>query len=326
MAGAGPFLTDPPVQVLVLCHVESGAVRDRTIVFDRRHEEGVTDALPRILEFAAGEHVPITLALTPQAARLAPVDLAGFPHGLHLHPQDDTLAARLRGAIKLTSDCLARYSASDQSLLIRTGADAVAEATGRAPNLFVAGNWSESNDTRRILETAGFGYDGSPLPGYISPCADWGGLPRLAQPYHPSPSNYQGAGESRLLYLPVFRGFWGDYLTPENLHFLGVRYFMASLKEAATGGARVVHIYFHSPMALDPFFLAQFREVLEFARDRIGAGFVEPSAVTARATRAPRAFPPAYLAYLDSHTVKRLVVRRFPTFAPDRRRQGHESR
>lgn len=305
-----------PVQVLLSCHVESGTVRNRTIVFDRRREEGITEALPRIVSFAESAGIPVALHLTAQALRLTEVDLAGFPVGLHLHPRDDDLSARVRGTVGVDSDCLAHYSAADQGKLVAAGCDAFTEAQGRNPTLFVAGNWSENDDTLRLLEAAGIRYDGSALPGHVSACDDWGRLPRLAQPYRPSREDHQIPGDSSIICVPVFQGFWGDYLTPEDLHDLGVRYFMAALKEAAVGGARVVHIYFHSPMALEPFFLQEFRAVVDFARDHIGAEFVPPEAITAEWRPAARPFPPAYFAYLDTTFLKRLFVRRFRGFQP----------
>lgn len=305
--------------MVLFCHVEAGAIRDRTLSFDRRHEEGVSLALPRILEFAEEQNLPIALALMPQSLRLGLPDLSGFTVGLHLHPQDDVLAARLPGKMHLTSDCLARYSVGDQSLLISAGAEAIKDVIGRAPTVFVAGNWSENRDTVRVLEQTGFRHDGSPIPGFASACADWSRLPRLAQPYHPSHGNHQIPGDSTVIAIPVFRGYWGDYLSPENLHYLGVRYFEAALKEASCSDAGVVHIYFHSPMALDPFFLTEFRRVLEFARDRIGARFVPAESIAATGLRTLKPFPPAYMAYLDPVMIKSLLVRTFPTFAPERR-------
>jgi hypothetical protein len=318
-------LVKPTVQVLLSCHVESGTVQDRTIAFDRRHGEGVTQTLPRILAFAEETQIPLALNLTPQAFRLADIDLAGFPVGLHLHPQDEVLEAQLGGTVGLDSDCLARYSAADQARLLSAGIEAFADAMGHRPTLFVAGNWSENGDTFRLLQGAGIKYDGSALPGYVSPCADWGRLPRLAQPYRPRPEDYQAAGDSSIICIPVFQGYWGDYLSPENLHDLGVRYFMAALKEAAVGGARVVHIYFHSPMALDPFFLREFRKVLDFARDRIGARVVSPEFITVNGEPTPRPFPPAYLAYLDRPMLKSLFARRFPGFTPRPRGRAAEA-
>lgn len=308
-----------PVQVVLICHVESGFVRDRTIVFDRTHVEGVSEALPRIAEFADREGVPVALALTPQAVQLTKMDLAGFPLGLHLHPQDDALAARLGHSVQLKSDCLAQYASADQTRLVSAGVEAVAEATGRRPDLFVAGNWSENGDTVRIVEAAGFRYDGSPLPGHVSPCADWGRLPRLVGPYRPSHDDYQSAGDSGLLYLPVFQGYWGDYLSPENLHYLGVRYFLAALREAAIGRAGLIHMYFHSPMALDPFFFSEFSRVIDEARDEHRARFVRPESIVVETVRSGRPFPPAYFAYLDRTILKSLFVRRFPSFAPEMR-------
>jgi hypothetical protein len=299
-------------------------MRDRTIAFDRRREEGVTQALPKILAFAEEMHVPLALNLTPQAFRLTGTNLAGFPVGLHLHPQDEALATRLRGTVALDTDCLARYSAVDQGRLLSAGIEAFSDAMGRPPTLFVAGNWSENGDTVRLLDAAGIRYDGSALPGYVSPCADWGRLPRLAQPYHPSPEDYQAQGDSSVTCIPVFQGYWRDYLSPENLHYLGVRYFMAAFKEAAVGGARVVHIYFHSPMALDPFFLEEFRKVLDFVRDRIGGRVVSPESIAIDRGPVPRPFPPAYLAYLDRPMLKSLFVRRFRGFATRPRGEAAE--
>lgn len=310
-------MAKPPVQVLLSCHVESGTVRDRTIIFDRKHEEGITKALPQIVRFAESAGIPIALHLTAQALRLSDVDLAGFPVGLHLHPRDEVLTARLRGTVAVDSDCLARYSAADQGRLLAAAIDAFTEAQGRRPTLFVAGNWSENDDTLRLLEAAGIRYDGSALPGHVSACDDWGRLPRLAQPYRPSREDYQVPGDSSIVCVPVFQGYWRDYLSPENIHDLGVRYFMAALKEAAVGGARVVHIYFHSPMALDPYFLREFRAVVDFARDRIGADFVPPESIIA-AGKSATPFPPAYFAYLDATVLKRLFARRFPGFEPRR--------
>ncbi len=305
-------MAESPVQIVIVCHVEAGTVRDRTIVFDRRREEGITQALPRIVEFADGEHIPVTIALTPQSLRTSLVDLAGQPLGLHLHPQDPVLEAHI--GKRFDCDCLAHHPFAAQSVLIRSGVDIFTQVTGRPPTVFVAGNWSENNDTLRILETAGFLFDASPLPGFASPCANWSRLTRLAQPYRPSRANYQVVGDSTVLYIPVFRGYWGDYLSPENLHYLGVRYFKAALVEAAMGHAKVVHIYFHSPAAVDPFFLSEFRKVLDFARDEVRARFASPEAIAVDAMDSPRPFPPAYLAYLDFATAKSLFVRKFPRF------------
>lgn len=296
------------VHIVIFCHVEPGSVRNREIVFDAK-AEGVVDALPRIVAFADEEAVPLTFAMTPTALRKNDLDLDGHEVGIHLHPQDALLQESLGKELNLPSDCLAEYSEGDQRPLVAAARRVFEDAQGREPRTFVAGNWSESTTTLQILIEAGFRYDGSPLPGYRSECADWSRIPRLAQPFTPSPEDYQGRGEADLLYLPVSQGLWNHYLTPENLHVLGTAYFKAALKEASVGGADLVHMFFHSPMALDPFFLTAFSEVVAYARDTLHARLVLPTGL--RASERPRSspFPPAYFAYLDWPMVKGFVGR-----------------
>ncbi len=297
------------VHIVIFCHVEPGTVRNRKIVFDAKREEGIVSALPRIVDFADEEAVPLTFAMTPTALRRNNLDLDGHEVGIHLHPQDALLQATLGKELNLPTDCLARYSEEDQRALVAVSRRVFEDTQGREPHTFVAGNWSESTTTLQILIEAGFRYDGSPLPGHQSECADWSRIARLAQPFTPSTEDYQGPGQADLLYLPVYQGLWNHYLTPENIHLLGTAYFKAALKEAVVGGADLVHMFFHSPMALDPFFLAAFTEVLAYARDMIHARLVLPT--TLQASERPRSspFPPAYFAYLDWPMVKGIVGR-----------------
>lgn len=296
----------------------------RRIIFDRNHEEGATVALPRIVRFAEEKSIPITFALTPQSLKAIQTDLAGFSDGLHLHPEDDALTQRVGPEVKITSDCLAKYPRPDQARLIAAGVEVFHDTVGHAPHFFVAGNWSENTDTLQVLDAAGVRYDGSPLPGYVSACADWGRLPRLAQPYQSSPTDYQATGSRSVLSLPVFQGLWDEYLTPEKLNLLGAGYFKAALKEADVSGAAFVHIYFHSPMALDSYFLERFAEVVDYAQDVAKATFVRPESAQVRQGPTPRPFPVAYYAYLDRPMLKSLLVRRFPAFAPDGRAQRRQ--
>ncbi len=229
--------------------------------------------------------------------------------GIHLHPQDALLQETVGGDVKLSTDCLAHYSEEDQRALVEAASTIFEEKKGHRPRTFVAGNWSESTTTMRILIDSGYRYDGSPLPGHHSRCANWSRIPRLAQPYTPSLEDHQERGEGDLLYLPVSQGLWNHYLTPENIHLLGVSYFKAALKEAVVGGADLVHMFFHSPMALDPYFLSEFRQVLDYARDELDARPVLPPSVRPSDRPVSKPFPPAYFAYLNWQLVKGFLGR-----------------
>lgn len=297
------------LRIVVFCHVEPGTTQNREIVFHPRHLEGIVATLPRIVEFADTYGLPMTFAMTPTALKANETDLDGHEVGLHLHPQDAQLRKRLGQEITLSSDCLRQYSAEDQSILIDAARHLFEREEGRSPRAFVAGNWSENAATLKLLIEAGFTLDGSPLPRHSSECAEWGRIPRLAQPYAPSPEDYQAAGSLDYLYLPVSQGLWGHYLTPELLHLLGASYFRAALKEAAVGGAEVVHMFFHSPMAMNPLFLSEFREVMDYARDHLGAELALPSSIRPSQGPLPRPFPPAYFARLNWRLAKGFLGR-----------------
>ncbi len=297
------------MHILVFCHVEPGTVQGLEMVFHPRHTEGITVALPRIVDFADEHALPMTFAMTPTASKENETDLSGHEVGVHLHPQDAQLREKLDRKITLFSDCLMRYSAEDQATLIDAARELFEQEEGFSPRTFVAGNWSENGTTLKLLVEAGFSIDGSPLPQHRSGCADWGRIPRLAQPFAPSPEDYQASGSMNYLYLPVSLGLWGHYLTPEIIHLLGASYFKAALKEASMGGADVVHIFFHSPMAMNPFFLSEFRTVMEYAHDQLGIQSVLPSSCRPSNEPSPKPFPPVYFAHLNWRLVKGFVGR-----------------
>lgn len=297
------------MQIVLFCHVEPGTSRSRTILFHSHRKEGIVVALPRIVEFADLHHIPMTFAMTPVALASNETDLQGHEVGIHLHPLDSLLRTTVGHTFPFASDCLALYSLEDQAVLIRTAKEIFERYEDRSPRTFVAGRWSEDSTTSKLLCDSGFAYDGSPLPRHRSPCADWSRVPRLAQPYTPSLEDHQSRGSLSLLYVPVYQGLWDYYLTPENIHLVGASYFRAALKEAEVGGSTVVHVYFHSPMAIDPFFLSEFDSVVVYAQDTLGADFVLPSALHPSARPTSNPFPPAYLAGLNWRLAKSLLGR-----------------
>ncbi|MFQ5790958.1 MAG: hypothetical protein ACE5JI_10845 [Acidobacteriota bacterium] len=297
------------MRIVIFCHVEPGTSRDNEIHFHPRYLEGISIALPRIVEFADESGLAMTFAMTPTALKENDTDLGGHEVGVHLHPQDTQLRDTLGGEVTLSSDCLMHYSARDQATLIEATKRFFEQEEGRSPRTFVAGNWSENNTTLKLLAGAGFSFDGSPLPNHSSGCADWSRIPRLTQPYAPSGEDYQARGAMDYLYIPVLQGLWGHYVTPEIIHLLGASYFKAALKEAVVGGAEVAHIFFHSPMATDPRFLMEFKAVVEYAHDQLGVQSVLPSACRASGVASARPYPPAYLARLNWRLAKGFLGR-----------------
>ncbi len=297
------------MHIVLFCHVEPGTAQDLEIFFHPRHLEGIATALPRIVDFADECGLSMTFAMTPTALKENETDLEGHEVGLHLHPQDAQLQKGLGRKITLSSDCLMTYTAEEQAILIEAARESFEREEGYSPRTFVSGNWSENGTTLKLLVEAGFSFDGSPLPQHVSGCADWGRIPRLAQPYAPRQEDYQSPGSMGYLYLPVSQGLWGHYLTPELIHLLGASYFKAALKEALIGGADLVHMYFHSPMAMNPFFLREFRLVVEYAQDQLGIEWASPSECRPRLQPPPKPFPPVYYARLNWRLAKGFIGR-----------------
>lgn len=297
------------MKIVIFCHVESGTSRSKELIFHPDHEEGVSVAVPRIVEFADEHELPLVFAMTPAALRDSETDLKGYEVGIHLHPQDDVLRRKLLGEVTLSSDCLSGYSPHDQKSLIEAAKRSFEEVQGGSPRTFVAGRWSENTTTVKLLAAADFSFDGSPLPGHVSRCADWSRIPRLAQPYRPSSEDYQRRGTMSLLHVPVYQGLWNHYLTPECIHLVGASYFKAAIKEAVVGEADVVHMFFHSAMAVDPTFLSEFESVVSFAQDEPGVRFALPSELGPSEKPSSKPFPPAYFAFMNRRMMKSLVGR-----------------
>jgi hypothetical protein len=297
------------LKLVVVCHVEPGTMRDGDIVYGFDHTEGILRSLPRILELSDRAGVPMGFALTPQALTLCDADLSGHEVGVHLHPRDPVLVRRLGDRIHVRHDCLGRYTPEEQGALLQAARAVYEERLGRPPRLFVAGRWSEDSATAALLPKEGFTHDASALPGHRSACADWGRLPRLAQPYHPAADDHQRPGSEPLVYIPVYQSMWSDYVTPERIHALGTSFFRAALREAQVGGSDVIHFFFHSPLGLDAEALEAFGAILAYARDVIHATPVLPTTLAPSASFVARPFPPAYLAELNWRLMKNLMAR-----------------
>lgn len=117
---------------MLFCHVEPGTYRDGEIIFHPRHEEGIVVALDRVVSFADEYGIPMPFAMTPTSLRLWETDFDGREVGVQLHPQDLAVQQALKGAIAFPSDCLAKYPAQDQPILIKTASEIFEDAGGQA--------------------------------------------------------------------------------------------------------------------------------------------------------------------------------------------------
>lgn len=106
------------MRVVLLCHVEPGTCRKRTIIYGDQYRGGIDIAGGRIGKFSDEHGIPMTFAMTLTALRRLVVDLSGHELGLHLHRMDEALRAACRGKVRLLHVCLAGYSESDQALII----------------------------------------------------------------------------------------------------------------------------------------------------------------------------------------------------------------
>lgn len=287
------------LKIVVLCHVEPGKMVEGTIQYGFEYTQGIAKTMPALLEFADRHGARMGFVLTAISHDLIDVDLDGHDIGVHLHPRDPVLDRHLNGSVHLDHDCLARYSEADQRRFLDAALEIHRGATGHDPKLFVAGRWSEDAATTRLLSQAGFTHDASVLPGHHTACADWSGVPRLAQPFASDARGPARDRGERITFVPVYQGLWGHHLTPETIRDLGASYFKAALQEARIGGADVLHIYFHSPLALDPGTMETFGEVLDHAHDLPNTEIVRPTSLAPSSRPRSRPFPPAYLARMD---------------------------
>jgi hypothetical protein len=137
------------------------------------------------------------------------------------------------------------------------------------PKVFVAGRWSENNDTIKALVKAGFTHDLSACPhSKSSPASDWSKLPRICMPYHPSSGDYQKKGDLPLLIVPVSQFFPFGNVSPEEVPYVGISSLKACFVEYYKQNLPLFHIYLHSPCMTDLWFCSIMDELLSFISKR----------------------------------------------------------
>jgi hypothetical protein len=164
----------------------------------------------------------------------------------------------------VNSTVLRDYPFEDQLELIEAGRDYLKDTLKVTPKVFVAGRWSENNDTIKALVRAGFTHDCSPPAGNKASHFDWSKLPRICMPYHPSERDYQKKGKVSLLILPISQFFPKGNVNPEVAHLVGLPWFKACFTEYYSQNLPLFHICLHSPCMTDPYFLSIMDEFFKF--------------------------------------------------------------
>jgi peptidoglycan/xylan/chitin deacetylase (PgdA/CDA1 family) len=266
------------MDVIITCHTELGECRGNKILFTK-NPVGVKKAVPNILKVVKKHNAKITFVLMPEVVKYFPKSLVkdkNIEIGLHIHPgwelwQDKTGQKWFMGDTYLwkkykqenNSSVLIDHSYKEQYNLIKIGKKYLEKKLKIVPRVFVAGRWSENNDTIKALIKLGFTHDCTAIPSLKTSYFDWSKLPRICMPYHPSKNDYQEKGNLSLLIVPISQ-FWphgGVSIDIVSRHGLGwlKACFLEYYKQAP-----LFHITFHSPAMSGNYFISAFDNYLEF--------------------------------------------------------------
>ena len=245
------------MKIIIVCHAEFGYAINKRIIFGKgKYAKGIKEGIKNAIEIADKYGARISFALMPEVVNEVP-DLEGHGHsiGLHIHPEDN----KLKGIAERKA--LRDHSYERQKEMIARGKELIREKFP-APKVFVAGNWSENNDTIKALNELGFTHDCTPCPRFVSNSCDWSGLRRISLPYHPSEDDHQREGDMPITMIPVAKEITGGVVSPENP--IGVGFLKAAFVEYYSQDLPVFHIAFHSPSMTSSYFKRIFDELLGF--------------------------------------------------------------
>lgn len=302
------------MDVIIVCHTEFGYVKDKIVVFDK-NPRGVEEGVPNLIRVADKYGAQITFAVCPEVVNCLP---KGIKHeiGLHVHPgwvesghkgfkwHIGDLYLRQYCELSLNSALLRDYPYEEQLILIKTGKEYLERKLGIEPKVFLAGKWSENNDTIKALIAAGFTHDCSPVPHAKLPHFDWSKLPRICMPYHPAEEDYQKEGSLPLLIVPTSQMFPRGEANPEFIPMSGLAWLKACFREYYWQNLPLFHIPVHSPAMTDNYLISAMDNFLGFISKHRNIEFKSASQVVRYAKVKPKTNILPYLAAINPVILK----------------------
>lgn len=263
------------MEVIVVCHTESGFVQNKRLIFSKKAISGVAKGVKNLIKIAEKYSAKVTFAVCPEVVEYFPKHIK-HEVGLHIHPGweegkyqgyryyvGDAYLKQHCPQTKL-STVLWDYSYKEQKELIMAGKDHIMETLGIKPKSFVAGRWSENNDTHKALVDAGITHDCSPNTSNKANHFDWSKLPRICMPYYPSPRDYQKEGDLSLLVIPISQYYPRGNVTPEHEPVVGLAWLKACFLEYKMQNLPLFHICLHSPSMVDSHYIQVMDKLLNF--------------------------------------------------------------
>lgn len=279
---AGKDIQEPDMKIIIVSHTEFGISEGKKLVFYKYDEEMANKSISNTMKLVKKYDAKICFAMTPGLAHaltkenaMMLKDSKQVEIGLHIHPDHKFLLEN--GFSGNTSRALRDYTYAEQKKMIGFGSSIIKKTLGRSPKTFVAGRWSENNDTVKALVKLGFTHDCSPNPGTRSRDWDWSRVPRICMPYRPSTDDYQSRGDAGILMVPISKTITNSGISQESVPGIGTGFLKAAWEEYRSQGMPLFHVYFHSPCMCSDYYLSELEKLLGFFAKQDGLEYVLPS-------------------------------------------------
>lgn len=263
------------MDVVIVCHTEFGFVADKNIIFDKNAVSGTKDGVLNLIKLADKYQAKVSFAVCPETVPYFPKNI-NHEIGLHVHSGWQEFNYKnfkwFIGDKYLKENCkqsknstiLPDYSYEEQFFMIKTGKEYLINMLGREPKVFVAGRWSENNDTIKALVENGFTHDCSAPSHSKSDHYDWSLLSRICLPYHPDKDDYQKSGVLPILIAPISQTLFGGTVSPEGVITYGFNWLKSCFLEYYKQNVPLFHICLHSPSMTDDFYISIMDRLLSF--------------------------------------------------------------